>query len=242
VSGPARRLRVAYDAAFWSYLLDPGEATLHTTYELGRDAVTMGLSVLDLAAVHHEVLAAAVRQSRDADEVAHVVQAAGDVLQESLSAYEMVARGFREAREAALLERRQAAVVRQLSTFLADAALAMEGDDSLAEVLRLVAEQARELLAASRCEASLLPEAGGLSASAVARGELDRPALAVTAHGRSTITADLTTLDGRALGSIRLERAGGSGFTDADAAVLAHLAQMASAAVERGRLYRDQNF
>jgi Phosphoserine phosphatase RsbU, N-terminal domain len=234
VSGPGRRFRVAYDAAFWGYLLDPGEPTLRTAYELGRDAVAEGLSALDLAAAHHEVLAAALERAGDTEETVHLARAAGDVFLESLSAFEMVARGFRDAREAATLERRQAAVVRRLSTFLADASLAVEGSASLAEALQLVAEQARELTGADRCEATLLPDAGDVSVAA--RADIE-PAAGRT--GETAIASELTTLDGRVLGTLRLVKRGGGGFGEADAAILAHLAQMTSAAVERGRLYGD---
>ena len=59
----------------------------------------------------------------------------------------MVQRGYRAAREAARAERRQTEMSRQLSAFLADASLALDASDSLEEMLRLVAEQARELVA-----------------------------------------------------------------------------------------------
>jgi GAF domain-containing protein len=51
------------------------------------------------------------------------------------------------------------------------------------------------------------------------------------------VAAALTTLDGRELGAIvTLDKHEGD-FTETDEAVLVHLAQMASAALERGRLY-----
>ena len=84
-----------------------------------------------------------------------MTRAAGDFFLESLSSFEMVQRGFREAHEAARLERRQTEMSRQLSTFLADASLALDAPDSLEEVLRLVAEQAREFVAAECCVATV---------------------------------------------------------------------------------------
>ena len=67
----------------------------------------------------------------------------------------MVQRGFKEARQAFLAERRTTDLSRQLSTFLADASLALEASDSLTEMLRLVAEQARELVGAECCVATV---------------------------------------------------------------------------------------
>jgi Phosphoserine phosphatase RsbU, N-terminal domain len=237
VKGPVRQFTVRYGAAFWAYVLEPGEATLRALYELGRDAVASDLSTLDLAAIHHDVLGAALAQSGDPDESGYLVDAACDAFVETLSAYEMLARGFREAHDAARAERRQAAVVRRLSTFLTDTSLALEAEDSVAEVLRLVAEHARELLQASRCEAVLLDEEGAVSAAVHADAD-------IVAHGGGTrgreerIGSDLQTLSGRRLGRLDVIRLDAEAFTDADRAVLVHLAQMTSGAVERSRLHR----
>ena len=48
------RFRQSYAHAFEAYLRNPGENTLHRGYELGREAVTQHLSVMDLATVHHD--------------------------------------------------------------------------------------------------------------------------------------------------------------------------------------------
>ena len=55
----ARRFADSYLEAFARHLGDPGEATLRAAYELGRQAIADELSVLDIAAVHHEALAEA---------------------------------------------------------------------------------------------------------------------------------------------------------------------------------------
>jgi GAF domain-containing protein len=162
------------------------------------------------------------------------VQAGRDTFVETLSAYEMVARGFHEVREDALVERRQAALVRRLSTFLADTSLTVEGDESLAEMLHLVAEHARELLAASRCEASLVAGAGDVTAVAVA-GSPSPGGGPGAAEQR--MQADLETLAGRRLGRLEVVRVEGPAFSDADCAVLMHIAQMTSGAVERSLPY-----
>ena len=46
-------------------------------------------------------------------------------------------------------------MLRRLSSFLADASLALDASDSLEEVLQLVAEQARELIEAGCCRATV---------------------------------------------------------------------------------------
>lgn len=239
-----RAFTASYGLAFTAFLTQPDELHLRAAYELGRDAVTNDLGVLDLAVAHHDALAAALHA---ADDPRAVTVAAGDFFLEALSAYEMVQRGFREARDAAALERRQADLLRQLSSFLADASLALGASDSLEEMLQLVAEQARELLGAGRCRVSVLmgserpieavSEAKQTRWSELLERQIDAAARgAVDANDkRRTLREPLTTLDGHAIGSI--EVAAGD-FTELDAAILVQLAQMASAAAERRRLYR----
>ena len=67
---------------------------------------------------------------------------------------------FVEERERVIREqqaaiRERAAMLHRLSSFLADASLALDDPGSLEEVLQLVAEHARELVAAERCRAEI---------------------------------------------------------------------------------------
>ncbi len=267
--------RAAYAAAFRSYVVDGTEINLRTAYELGREAVVRELSVLDLTLVHHDALLDALREAATAD-VEHVTRAAAAFVLESVSAFEMVRRGFNEAREAALLERRHAAMLRQLSSFLADVSLALATPDPLEEMLQLVAEQARELVGCDWCRVSVavgrdeVREAisasemnartlgpshschdgpreatTGIAAAPAADDLADsrRPDAPVStsegrAHRDGSLAAPLTALDGRAIGSIELAYKRDADFNGIDEAVLANLAQMVSAAVERTRLYQ----
>jgi GAF domain-containing protein len=111
--------------------------------------------VLELADAHQQALMSVLLDASDAAEAQAIARAAGDFFLEGLSTFEMVQRGFAEARQAALLERRQTRLSRQLSTFLADASLALDASESLEEMLRLVAEQARELVGADCCVATV---------------------------------------------------------------------------------------
>ena len=244
VSANTQAFGASYGEAFAAFLGQRDERQLRVAYELGREAVMGELSVLDLAIVHHDALAAALD---GADDPRAVTVSAGDFFLEALSAYEMVRRGFREARDAAALERRQADLLRQLSNFLADASLALGASDSLQEMLQLVAEQARELARAGRCLV-MLDLGRGRRVEAVSgdvdtwsqlpQAEIAAPAgdHAARADGEArTLREPLTTLDGRSIGSIEVSA---GDFTDLDAAVLVQLAQMASAAVERRWLYR----
>jgi Phosphoserine phosphatase RsbU, N-terminal domain/GAF domain len=269
-SAAQNELRRSYASGLHAYLRDPNERTLRAAYELGREAVTRALDVLDLALVHHEALAAALRTA-DPDDVERLTRSSGDFLVESLSAFEMIRRAYTEARDAAALERRQASMLRQLSNLLADASLALDTSGSLDEMLRLVAEQARELTRASCCVAALADgnrpsievasleeddeHAAGFVQSAdlralagivrsgtrtvrMSRDELAaHPALHQVDSVSGWLAAPLTTLDERQIGWIQLLAGAEAEFGEIDEAMLAHLAQMTSATVERARMY-----
>ena len=121
-----------------------------------------------------EALLSASADASGPEETQRVTRAAGDFFLESLASFEMVQRGFREATEAARLERRQTEMSRQLSTFLADASLALDASESLEEVLRLVAEQARELVGAECCVATVAMDGQPRAAEAVSFDQTDR--------------------------------------------------------------------
>jgi hypothetical protein len=227
MSAITQTFQAGYEAAFRAFIDTRDERERHVAYELGREAVAGDLTVLDLALVHHEALAAELAER---DDPGDVTSTAADFFLEALSAFEMAQRVYRDGRERAMLERRQAALLRQLSNFLADASLALGASDSLEEMLQLVVEQARELVGADRCV--VLLDSPGRSIRAVS--ETEAPA----AQPTRSIAADLTTLDGRTLGRIEVAGKTDGDFTALDEAVLTQLAQMASAAVERRALYR----
>jgi hypothetical protein len=244
----AAQFRTVYESALARHLAERDESGLRAAYELGRDAIAHGLGVLDLAAVHHEALVAALPGVASSSEIERVARAAGDFFLESLSAFEMIQRGFSEAREAALLERRHAEMVRQLSNLLADASLALGASDSLEEMLQLVAEEARELTNARYCLATAdvpaadrVIRAASFADAADARWsellESGRPSREAARVLPSFLWAPLTTLDEREFGSIQLVNKADGEFTELDEAVVVHLAQMAAAALERARLY-----
>ena len=81
---------------------------------------------------------------------------------------------FVEERERVIREqqaaiRERAEMLHRLSTFLADASLTLDAPGSLEEILQLVAEHARELVAAERCRAEIrLPDGTTIAAHAQA--------------------------------------------------------------------------
>ena len=95
-----QRFSSSYAQAFEADLREPSEPTLHRGYELGREAVASSLSVMDMATIHHEALAAGAVGDEDLE---LRLARAREFLVESLGAFEMVQRGFRETRDAALV-------------------------------------------------------------------------------------------------------------------------------------------
>lgn len=146
MTGPGSR----YQTALRAYLADPGEETLRVAYEIGRQTVSRERGLLDLAMAHEDAVASILDAGRWKGP-GTIVRLAGEFFVECISAFEMVQRGVREAHEATRLERRNAELLRGLSNFLSDSSLALAAPDALAEVRRLVAEQAREFVGAACC-------------------------------------------------------------------------------------------
>lgn len=257
------QLRQQYADALRAHLQDADERTLHAGYELGRRAIAEGVSALELAAVHHDILEAALLGG---EAPSRLLAAASAFLQEVLAAYEMVHRGFDEAAAAAAAERRDAAMIRQLASFLADASLGAWDSDALVEVLHLVAEHARELNGAAHATATFGSGADRIRATstddetldagradALERLELigpalprrlsraqsvDEPALRTWSHGPvAVLTVPIVALDGRPIGQLQLVDDGGRDFSAGDEAVAEHLAGLTAAALERAALY-----
>jgi hypothetical protein len=82
-----------YRAAFLRYLPRREEAALHTGYELGRSAVTEGLSILDLAQIHHEIFLEVLIDT-PTDDLVPVATAAAEFFIEVLATYDMTQRSL----------------------------------------------------------------------------------------------------------------------------------------------------
>ena len=82
-----------YRAAFLRYLPRREEAPLTIGYELGRAAVASGVSLLDMARLHHDILVEVLTDTHP-EEIAEVATAASEFFMEVLSTYDMAQRGF----------------------------------------------------------------------------------------------------------------------------------------------------
>jgi PAS domain S-box-containing protein len=103
VNTTSRELTEAYAAALREDLAGPQEANLMHAYDLGRRALTLGVSVADLGIAHGHALATALRGAGTPEERAKLTHRAAAFLRETLAPFEMMLRGYREAN--ALLQR-----------------------------------------------------------------------------------------------------------------------------------------
>jgi hypothetical protein len=82
-----------YRAAFLRYLPSQDEAALHVGYQIGRAAVGDGLSILELAQVHHQVFAEVLTDTPTED-LARVASAASDFFLHVLATCDLAQRAY----------------------------------------------------------------------------------------------------------------------------------------------------
>jgi hypothetical protein len=86
-------LTLDYRVAFLRYLPRQEETALAAAYELGRGALASGISILELAQVHHDILLEVLRETRE-DEVRQVAAAGSTFFLEALAASDMAQRSL----------------------------------------------------------------------------------------------------------------------------------------------------
>jgi hypothetical protein len=92
VSAPDDLAR-SYRVAFLRYLDHQREAALASGYELGRSALAEGISVLEIAQLHHELLLEVLQDG--AEDLTRVSTCASEFFLEVLATYDMAQRGVR---------------------------------------------------------------------------------------------------------------------------------------------------
>jgi len=218
--GSSDGLAARYAAAFGAYLADRSEQALGAAYDIGREAVTAQLSVLDLADAHHEALGGRVD--------AATLDAAAAFLRESLSTFETVHRGYLEVQEVARLEHSYSEQLRAL----ADASVAINGSLTVEAILQLTADAARSIIQGERATVAIQatdPRLRPLTATSPARLSDGEPTPA-------RLGAQLTRR-GRELGMLEIVDRAGREFSARDEAILTQLAQLASVAISNAQLY-----
>jgi hypothetical protein len=246
VSADPDSFPATYASALNRHLRGEQPSAVDAAHELGRRAVEERLTLSELAIAYHEPLLPAIRAAPDTAAAEQAARSASRFFLASLTAVEEV-RG--EVPEITPAESRNASLLRQLSAFLADPSLAMSTADSLEEALMLVVEQAREIFGADCAQATVQRgDDRPLTAASLARGSRPwagylsddlRPPGPESRPSGDWISAPITTLDGHQIGSIEVVEKIEGDFTGFDHAVLVHIAEMASAAIERIHLYDE---
>jgi len=229
VSSPegAPALAERYATAFAAHLDQGGESGLGEAYALGREAVAGQYSVLDFADAHHSALTIALSSAQPGRQ-GEIVRAAAEFIRESLSAFEIAARGFHEVQEIARIEHEH---VEQLRA-LADASVAINSSLTVEEILQLTADSAREVLGAERASIAILatePRRPPLGATSPV--DLEVP---VTTPSRTSVNL---RAQGRDLGSLEVVDRPEREFTPRDDAILTQLGQLAAGAIANARQY-----
>ena len=128
---PAGHLASLYAHALRPNLTVQRESALRKAYEIGRKGIAQGVGLLEMATMHHEVLAETLLRISKSPRIAREVQRAGEFFAETLSPYEMARRGFRDAVSA----------LRQLNETM---------ECEIQRIARSVHDQAGQLLDAAR--------------------------------------------------------------------------------------------
>ncbi len=89
-----------YASAVQIYLSGGEEAALERAYEIGREAVSAGIGLLEMTAIQREVLATTLRERAPADDAARLTERMMDFFGECMGAFEMVYRGYLDANDA----------------------------------------------------------------------------------------------------------------------------------------------
>jgi GAF domain-containing protein len=227
-------LPARYAAAVRAYLHEPDEAGLGVAYALGREALSAKLSVLELIEAHHAALAGVLRDGTNGGSGPDVVTAAGEVLRESLSAFEIAHRGYHAVQEVARVEREHAEQLNALS----EASLAVNATLTVEEILQRAAAGARAVTGAARAVVAARikdPEPRGLTATAPAGGTGDeRPETGAHAVTR------LADRRGRDLGLLEVFDSARPRFSRSDEAALDQLGQLVAATLVNAELYARQ--
>lgn len=90
-------LRKQYMSALQDYLEEGKEKSLERAYELGRKAIADGRGILDMAAVHQDVLVTVLPQAIKQGEIEETLKKAAQFFSESIAPFEMTFRGFHDS-------------------------------------------------------------------------------------------------------------------------------------------------
>jgi len=94
-----RKLSRQYAATLHGYLVLQQETLLQHAYELGREAVASGMSLLDMARIHQQGLASCLALPLTSEQITRTLKAAETFFVETLPPFEAARRGFYDANQ-----------------------------------------------------------------------------------------------------------------------------------------------
>jgi len=95
--GKTENFEEEYSSALRSYASERGELALGRAYELGRRALEQQLSVVELAALHHQAVIGLMGGAEGDQGKEELLRVSAEFLAECVSPYEMAHRGFQDA-------------------------------------------------------------------------------------------------------------------------------------------------
>lgn len=140
---PGDALASAYARTLEDYVAGGGEVALRSAYDLGREAMSSGRSLLVLAAVHASAVAALLER-RGCASLGRDLRRSWEIFCECLSSYEMALRGVRES----------VGALRRLNDTL---------EHEIQRIARAVHDEAGQLLVAAHLAMSVVSREAGAS-------------------------------------------------------------------------------
>jgi signal transduction histidine kinase len=89
-------LQDQYKSILFHYVAEGGELDLEFAYDLGRQAIDQGVSVLEVVDAHYEALSDVLLRASTAQESLTITQRAMNLLKETLAPFEMTRLGYSE--------------------------------------------------------------------------------------------------------------------------------------------------
>jgi Stage II sporulation protein E (SpoIIE)/Phosphoserine phosphatase RsbU, N-terminal domain len=226
------RFQHAYRSALADYLASGDESGRAQAYELGRQAVAEGVSLLELAALHRA--AEADWLARSPERFKSDQTAGTQFFLEALSTFDMAQRGFWEAQDRAQSEHRHAEQLQELNEAVVAITARSGYDDRLTEIV----ERARELVKADGA-ALFSPNGNPTASTAGALNRFRSHALEAQHQGRPVRGSEPGSVSwlavpmryGDGVGSI-LTWANGGDFAPTTEGLLVQLALFASASLD----------
>jgi hypothetical protein len=209
----------AYAAALETYVATGQEHQLQQAYDLGRQAITDGMTILGLVDHHRAAVDAVSRRTAGPADVA-MIRATFEFLYEALSTFEMAQRGYWDAQERARVERELGEQREQLAQAYLFVDRALELPDRLAAV-----------------EAAAARLVGATGATCQLVGEDDEAGPAAEAGDPAELTFPIRGPAGETVAVLTVDASNRAPVSDNERFLLTEFSHMAGVAVENARQF-----